>query len=712
MHRSGWRIGGLRMRFVMVVVVVCGALWLSALFDVLRDRAVALDTAERQHDNIAGALAEQAARSLQAADLILQQAALLDPARPGAGVDEAGAAELLRRYESGVPQVKDLFLFDPARHLHLSTAAIGTAFPDLSDRSYFTSQRDAPGLGLFVSEPFVSRTNGIPTFVLSRRLGDAQFRGIVGAAVAIAYFRRFYQALELGSGSTVELLRADGVALVNRDREHVESSPAPSPWLVAIGMLGASDAAHTTVEDPALGRTRISLRRVAGYPAVVVVGRGESEILGPWRHEAWKNVARTLVITALAAILLVALLRQLARDERISAQLHQSSKLEALGTLAGGIAHDFNNILGAVLGYGELAVQHTAPGSQQRRYVDNIVIAANRARDLVARILAFSRPGVGTRVAVVLQDIVSEISSLMCGSIPSQVTLDVRLAPEPLVVMGDAAQLHQMIGNLLANAVQALPGSGRVVVAAEPFEIETARELTVGRLRPGRYARLRVADSGRGIAAEQVERIFDPFFTTKAVGQGTGLGLSLVHGIVLDHEAAIEVESRVSHGTTFSVYLPLADVEPGRESTPLQAPLGDGQRILVVDDEEALVRLAEEVLASLGYEPVGCVGAREALQVFGAAPDGFDALLSDVIMPEMSGPDLAIELRRLRPTLPVILMSGFGGPGLQTRAQGAGAQATLLKPLRAVDLGRCLADLFGPATGIVTPAAPRSSRQW
>jgi hypothetical protein len=135
MRRSGWRIGGLRVRFVMVVVVVCGALWLSALFDTLRDRAVALDTAERQHDNIAGALAEQAARSLQATDLILQQAALLDPSRPGAGVDEAGAAELLRRYESGVPQVKDLFLFDPARHLHLSSAAFGTASLDLSDRS-------------------------------------------------------------------------------------------------------------------------------------------------------------------------------------------------------------------------------------------------------------------------------------------------------------------------------------------------------------------------------------------------------------------------------------------------------------------------------------------------------------------------------------------------------------------------------------------------
>ena len=170
---------------------------------------------------------------------------------------------------------------------------------------------------------------------------------------------------------------------------------------------------HMSLDHASLGRARVSLRRVPGYPAVVAVARAENDILAGWRAEAWKNVARTFVITSLAAVLLVAFLRQLARHEHVTAQLHQSQKLEALGTLAGGIAHDFNNILGAVLGYGELAVQHTAAGSPQRRYIDNIVTAANRARDLVARILAFSRPGVGTRGAVVLQDIVGEITSLM-----------------------------------------------------------------------------------------------------------------------------------------------------------------------------------------------------------------------------------------------------------------------------------------------------------
>ena len=286
--------------------------------------------------------------------------------------------------------MRNLFLFDPQRGLHLSSAPAALATADLSDRSYFIAQREHPDLGLFVSEPFVSRVTGDPTFVLSRRLAGPGFRGIAGAAVDVGYMRRFYRALDLGSGSSIELLRADGVSLVSRDRP---LAPAPSPWLPALAALASADALHMSVIHPQLGRTQVSLRRVAGYPAVVAVGQSEHEILAAWRAKAWKNVLRTFVITALAAILLVAFLRQLERHERVTAQLHQSQKLEALGTLAGGIAHDFNNVLGAVLGYGELASAQAAPGSAQRRYIDNIVVAANRARELVARILAFSRPG-------------------------------------------------------------------------------------------------------------------------------------------------------------------------------------------------------------------------------------------------------------------------------------------------------------------------------
>src|SRR5215471_8141700 len=697
---EGARRRALRLRLVLVVVAVCAAVWLSTLFDTLHERQETLTLAERQHDNVAGALAEQAARALQATDLILRQAMLLDPDTSGSPQAREAIPDLLRRHMSGVPQVRNLFLFDPARQLHLSTAPTG-ANSDISDRSYYLAQRAQPDLGLFVSETFISRATGEPTFALSRRLPGPGFRGIAGATVDVTYIRRLYQALDLGTGSTIELLRSDGRTLVSR--EHPEVSSEPSPWLSALHALGAADALHTRIEHPQLGGTQISLRRVPGYPAVVVVGRSDRDILCVWRSKAWKSVAGTFVITALAAVLLIAFLRQLERHERVTAQLHQSQKLEALGTLAGGIAHDFNNVLGAVLGYAELAGQHSGAGSLQRRYIDNIVVAANRARDLVARILAFSRPGVGSARPVALQKILTEVQSLTCAPLPPAVSVEISAPPAPLVVAGDPAQLHQMLANLVTNAVQAVGTGGQVRLRALATEVGEPRDCTVGRLRRGRYACVEVSDTGVGMSAAQVERIFEPFFTTKPVGAGTGLGLSLVHGIVLDHGAALEVNSHPGAGTTFSVYLPLIEAEPAQEPLPIAAPRGNGETILVVDDEESLARLAEEVLASLGYEPVGCVGAGEALRLFCAAPQRFDAVLTDAIMPEMSGLELIAELRRVRPELPVILVSGYGGPDLNAAAAAAGAHAVLMKPLGTAELAQCLAQVMARARAGAQP---------
>ena len=686
--RDSARGRALRLRLVLVVIAVCAAVWLSALFDALRDRTATLANAERQYDNVAGALAEQAARALQATDLILRQAELLDPDAPGATAPRAVLAELLRRYVSGVPQVRNLFLFDPARDLHVSSATSPAANVDLSDRSYYLAQRANPTLGLFVSEPFVSRVTGDPTFVLSRRLPGEGFRGIAGATVDVAYIRRFYHALDLGSGSSIELLRADGTTLVSR--EHETRAGRASDWSGALRMLGARDALHLSYQDPTLGRSLVSLRRVPSYPAVVVVARSEAAILQEWRATTWTNVIRTFVITALATVLLIAFLRQLTRHERMTTQLHQSQKLEALGTLAGGIAHDFNNVLGAILGYAELGIEHTPAGTALRRYLDNILMAANRARDLVARILAFSRPGVGSATPLVLQKVLTEVRNLSAAALPARVSLQLHSDGEALIVAGDAAQLHQMFANLVTNAIQAVGDAGRVDIRAMRIDVAEERLCTVGRLPHGSYARVDVADTGVGITGAQVERIFDPFFTTKPVGQGTGLGLSLVHGIVLDHGAAIDVDSRSGVGTTFSVYLPLASGQPPQEPAPSAAPSGHGETILVVDDEESLVHLAEEVLAGLGYEPVGCTGPAEALRVFRAAPARFDAVISDAIMPEMPGTELLAQIRQLRPEIPALLVSGYGGPDLQSQA-AAGGVTILNKPLHAVELAAALA---------------------
>jgi CheY-like chemotaxis protein len=284
------------------------------------------------------------------------------------------------------------------------------------------------------------------------------------------------------------------------------------------------------------------------------------------------------------------------------------------------------------------------------------------------------------------------------------VSVALRVPERPLVVAGEEAQLHQMFANLVTNAVQAVGERGLVEIIAREEDVERERACTVGRLRRGAYVRIDIVDSGIGMSATQVERIFDPFFTTKPVGQGTGLGLSLVHGIVLDHGAALEVASRRGAGTTFSVYLPLVQAELLAEPAPEPAPTGEGETILIVDDEESLVHLAEEVLASLGYEPIGCVGAAQGLKTFRAQPERFDAVLSDAIMPDMPGTELLREVKRLRPGLVTVLMSGYGGPDLQAQAEAAGVNAVLAKPLRASELAQCLASVLGRSLRPVPPA--------
>ena len=379
--------------------------------------------------------------------------------------------------------------------------------------------------------------------------------------------------------------------------------------------------------------------------------------------------------------------------ERLHEQLRQAQKLEAIGTLAGGIAHDFNNILSAILGYGELAQKGAAEGSAQRRHLDAAIAAGQRAKALVERILAFSRSGMGERVPVHVQSVVDEALDGVTALLPPGVKLHRDMRAGDAGVLGDATQIHQVVMNLCANAIQAMKVDGRLEVMLEPARLDVPLAVTTRTLPPGDYLRLGVADTGTGMAPALVERIFDPFFTTKEVGVGTGLGLSLVHGIVTDLGGGIAVASRVGEGSTFTVYLPSRiHVAAGSSDGPCAVDEhGDGQTVLLVDDEETLVRLGEETLAELGYEPVGFVSATAALAAFRADPDRFDILLSDEAMPGLTGSQLAQQARALRPALPVVLMSGFVTPELVQRARDAGVADVVGKPLAAQDLARALA---------------------
>ncbi len=384
--------------------------------------------------------------------------------------------------------------------------------------------------------------------------------------------------------------------------------------------------------------------------------------------------------------------RQERAREEMQRQLQQAAKLEALGRLAGGIAHDFNNILGAILGYGELAQNNLGKGSAVRRQVDQVMHAGARGKGLVDRILAFSRSGMGERVPLHVQSVVEETLELLAPSLPVDVLLERRLDAIDTTVLGDATQLHQVTMNLCTNAVQAMVRGGVLTVEFERVTEGERRALSHGTLSGGQYARLSVSDTGSGIPPAVLERMFDPFFTTKRVGDGTGLGLALVHGIVADLGGAIDVETQVGVGTTFIIWLPASAETPRLPAESAgDLPRGHGERVMIVDDERALVALADETLAGLGYEPVGFDSSVAALQAFRAEPKRFDLVLTDETMPDLTGIELAREIRMLRPDISIILLSGHSDTKLNKRAQAAGIIDVRRKPLARRDIAESVA---------------------
>jgi PAS domain S-box-containing protein len=382
--------------------------------------------------------------------------------------------------------------------------------------------------------------------------------------------------------------------------------------------------------------------------------------------------------------------------EHLEAQLRQSQKMEAIGTLAGGIAHDFNNILGAILGYGELAYQHSAAGSALRRYLDNVMHAAGRAKTLVDRILGFSRSGLGERAPVNVQSVIEEALELLAASLPAGIRVESRLEAGDAAVIGDATHLHQVAMNLCTNALHSMERGGVLSVVLERVEVSERRSAGRGTLSPGPHVRLVVADTGSGIAPAVFERIFDPFFTTKGVGEGTGLGLSLIHGIVIDLGGGIDVTTKAGAGSRFEIWLPVAG-ETGKHAIEAdrRLPRGHGETVMIVDDERALVALAEEILAGLGYEPVGFDSSSAALQAFTAEPQRFDLLLTDEAMPDLVGTELARQIHELRRDIPIIVMSGHGDAQLAKRAATVGVNEVLRKPLQSRDLAEAIARVLG-----------------
>jgi len=443
------------------------------------------------------------------------------------------------------------------------------------------------------------------------------------------------------------------------------------------------DAVHAEDRDRVL-RSLLAMHDVQG------VYEEEYRIIRPDGTERWIRDRAYPVKEADGAIKRwVGVAEDITQYRAMQEQFRQAQKMEAIGTLAGGIAHDFNNILASILGYTELSRMILTENPKVRDHLGAVLQATGRAIHLVRQILTFSRQQPLERRTIQLQPIVKECMELLRASIPSMIEFEVELAPDAPTVLADVTQIHQVLMNLGTNASHAMKGRpGRLQVKLENWTVDDGQAAKHPQLRPGLYARLSVGDNGSGMDQKTQRRLFEPFFTTKPLGEGTGLGLAVVHGIMNSHDGAITVESRLGEGTTFHLYFP----RHTGEATMLSCaegpvPRGHGERLLFIDDEALLIELGRMELTELGYEVTVATQPAVALAMVRADPQRFSLVITDLTMPVMNGLMLADQLKEIRPGLPIILTTGYRGTLTHENIEKAGIAQILIKPTGIHSLG-------------------------
>jgi len=465
--------------------------------------------------------------------------------------------------------------------------------------------------------------------------------------------------------------------------------------------------------------------QVSGYDRQEVIGRRVQELESPEgrhsRHRMLETVLRGQVWrgrlvnwtktgqryeeeATLSPVLdtngiiinLVEVRRDITREAMLEQQLQQAQKMEAIGTLAGGIAHDFNNILAAILGYTELACMDLTASDRVADNLDRVLQASHRARELVAQILAFSRQAEQEKKPVHISSVIKEALKLLRASLPSTIEIRQQIREDLGNVLADPTQIHQLLMNICSNAGHSMrEQGGTLTVTLDCPEDDPQFDVTFPSETPANYLRLTVSDSGHGMTPEVQRRIFDPYFTTKNKGEGTGLGLAVVHGIVKSHDGHIAVASKVGKGTDFRVYLPRISV-PALDSHRRRVesiPTGT-ECILLVDDEAEIARMEQQMLERLGYRVSARFDSIQALEEFHREPQRFDLVITDMTMPKLTGDQLAARIRQLHPDIPIILCTGFSERIDSETARRMGISEFLLKPLALEKLARTIRRLL------------------
>jgi len=393
---------------------------------------------------------------------------------------------------------------------------------------------------------------------------------------------------------------------------------------------------------------------------------------------------------------LLKLVRDVTEQTRLEIQLRQAQKMESIGTLAGGIAHDFNNILGAIIGYAQLARYNIKDQEKALADIEHVLTASNRAKDLVRHILGFSRLTEHRMQPIQLHHIVKEALKLIRASLPSTIEIRQDISTEGTSMMADPTEIHQVLMNFCTNSLHAMESTGGVLeVTLKPVDFTGDDTREFPDLKPGSYIRLTVSDTGCGIDPRHIDRIFDPYFTTKEKDTGTGLGLAVVHGIIKNHGGAVQVKSTLNQGTSMTVMLPRLEAKKVETKQAGASPLPTGKEsILFVDDETSLVEIEKMMLQRLGYRVVTESSSLKAFNIFINRSDDFDMVITDMTMPEMTGLELARGISAIRKDIPIILCTGYNNKITEDIARDAGISRILMKPLEIREFSQAIRDLL------------------
>jgi two-component system, cell cycle sensor histidine kinase and response regulator CckA len=565
-----------------------------------------------------------------------------------------------------------------------------------AERDQRVSEREGAGMSGF--DVRWKRRDGSPVWV------HLDSRVIRGESGALELFEGFVYDIQERKDAE-EALRGSE----ERYRLLFEKNPEPM-WVFdekTLAFLAVNEAAcrhYGYSHEEFLGMTIRDIRPAEDVPALLKQIAGESrnhEEAGVWRHRRKGGTVIEVEITSDKLIFgereaQLVLASDVTEKRQLEEQFRQAQKMEAVGQLAGGVAHDFNNVLTAILGYGSLLASRLASDASGREEVEEILRAAERAAALTRQLLAFSRRQVLEPVVLSINELITNFEKMLGRLIGEDVNLVTRLEPSLGNVLADAGQIEQVIANLVVNARDAMPQGGKLTIETANADLDEAYAQRHATVRPGRYVMVAVSDTGTGMDAETQAHIFEPFFTTKEKGKGTGLGLSTAYGIVKQSGGSIWVYSEPGKGTTFKVYLPrveeAAPAAPPRSSDSLPA-LGT-ETILIVEDEPAVRSLSRQVLERSGYHVLEAGDGESALELVRAHPEPIHLLLTDLVMPDMGGTELASRLQDKHPAIRVLFMSGYTDDGVVRNGMLGSGRAFLQKPFTPAMLVRKIRDVF------------------